>query len=237
MCNGALAGLVAVTAGCALVEPWAAIIIGATGACVCFGAEALLLKLRIDVSVGVGECVCGWVGGEQEGRSGAEPSEQLCTCAALLLHAVHLPAAASTCPPTQPCCWPLPPHHCPSNGAFLPLPSRPRRPSPPPLPLQCPSTGCGERVPRARRHRRVGRSHGRPVCHARFCGAGVRPRNGERMFLGWGWCDLSGVQCSKHGGQGWTACAAAGIARALGRGRHGGRTPPGRLVPGFNLLC
>ncbi len=50
--NGALAGLVAITAPCAFVEPWAAIIIGAVGGVVVvFGVE-LLDKLQIDDPVG-----------------------------------------------------------------------------------------------------------------------------------------------------------------------------------------
>jgi len=48
VCNGLLAGLVAITAGCAVVEPWAAIIAGMGGAVTIFGAGKLLLKLRID---------------------------------------------------------------------------------------------------------------------------------------------------------------------------------------------
>jgi len=48
VCNGLLAGLVAVTAGCSVLEPWAAILCGAIGAAVFAGAEQLLVKLRID---------------------------------------------------------------------------------------------------------------------------------------------------------------------------------------------
>ena len=50
--NGALAGLVAITAPCAFVEPWAALVIGATaGIIVVLGVE-LLDKLHIDDPVG-----------------------------------------------------------------------------------------------------------------------------------------------------------------------------------------
>ncbi len=46
--NGVLAGLVAITASCAFVEPWAAVVIGAIGAAVYIGSAELLLKLKID---------------------------------------------------------------------------------------------------------------------------------------------------------------------------------------------
>ncbi|KAL7573928.1 hypothetical protein ACA910_001940 [Epithemia clementina (nom. ined.)] len=49
--NGALSGLVAVTAGCAVVEPWAAILIGAIGGWSYMGMSKLLIKLRIDDAV------------------------------------------------------------------------------------------------------------------------------------------------------------------------------------------
>jgi Amt family ammonium transporter len=48
VCNGILAGLVSVTAGCSVIEPWAAILAGAIGSMVITGASKLLLKLRID---------------------------------------------------------------------------------------------------------------------------------------------------------------------------------------------
>jgi ammonium transporter, Amt family len=54
--NGALGGLVAVTAGCAVVEPYAAIIIGAIGGVVYLGFSKLLIKLRIDDAVDAGTC-------------------------------------------------------------------------------------------------------------------------------------------------------------------------------------
>eukprot|EP00928_Gymnodinium_smaydae_P063516 TRINITY_DN4706_c0_g3_i1.p1 TRINITY_DN4706_c0_g3~~TRINITY_DN4706_c0_g3_i1.p1 ORF type:complete len:451 (-),score=96.05 TRINITY_DN4706_c0_g3_i1:530-1882(-) len=47
-CNGILAGLVAITAGCASVEPWEAAIIGLVGGLVYQGASMLLRKLKVD---------------------------------------------------------------------------------------------------------------------------------------------------------------------------------------------
>jgi Amt family ammonium transporter len=48
VCNGVLAGLVSITAGCSVVEPYAAILAGIGGAFVIWGSGKLLLKLRID---------------------------------------------------------------------------------------------------------------------------------------------------------------------------------------------
>lgn len=47
-CNGILAGLVAITAGCAFVRPWEALIIGFIGGFVYQGASMTLQKLKID---------------------------------------------------------------------------------------------------------------------------------------------------------------------------------------------
>merc|ERR1719399_676256 len=47
-CNGILAGLVSITAGCGFVEPWEAIIIAMMGACVYQGASMAVAKLEID---------------------------------------------------------------------------------------------------------------------------------------------------------------------------------------------
>jgi Amt family ammonium transporter len=49
--NGCLSGLVAITAGCSVVTPWAALIIGSIGGLVYIGASKLLIKLRIDDAV------------------------------------------------------------------------------------------------------------------------------------------------------------------------------------------
>jgi len=49
--NGCLTGLVAITAGCATVEPWAAFVIGLVAGWVYLGASALILKLKIDDAV------------------------------------------------------------------------------------------------------------------------------------------------------------------------------------------
>lgn len=48
MCNGILSGLVSVTAGCATVELWAAVLIGLVGACLYRLASTALLRRRID---------------------------------------------------------------------------------------------------------------------------------------------------------------------------------------------
>ena len=50
--NGALAGLVAVTAPCAFIEPWAAIIIGAVAGIVVVLGVVILDKLKVDDPVG-----------------------------------------------------------------------------------------------------------------------------------------------------------------------------------------
>merc|ERR1712164_167246 len=47
-CNGILAGLVAITAGCAFVRPWEALVIGFIGGFVYQGASMLVQKLKID---------------------------------------------------------------------------------------------------------------------------------------------------------------------------------------------
>lgn len=54
VCNGVLAGLVGITAGCSVVEPWAAIIIGALGAMAYYGGCKLLVKMQIDDVVAAG---------------------------------------------------------------------------------------------------------------------------------------------------------------------------------------
>jgi ammonium transporter, Amt family len=49
--NGCLSGLVAVTAGCAVIEPWAAIIIGVVAGWCYIIADALLIRNKIDDAV------------------------------------------------------------------------------------------------------------------------------------------------------------------------------------------
>ncbi len=50
--NGILAGLVAITAPCATVDPWAAVVIGAIGSAVMYCAVLLIDQVRIDDPVG-----------------------------------------------------------------------------------------------------------------------------------------------------------------------------------------
>lgn len=47
-CNGILAGLVAITAACAFVKPWEAVVIGFVGGFVYQGASMLMIKLQVD---------------------------------------------------------------------------------------------------------------------------------------------------------------------------------------------
>jgi len=49
--NGCLAGLVSITAGCGMLEPWAAVLIGSIGGVVYLFVGALLIKFRIDDAV------------------------------------------------------------------------------------------------------------------------------------------------------------------------------------------
>lgn len=49
--NGALGGLVAITAGCSVVYPWAAVIIGMVGGCVYYGFSKFLIYMKIDDAV------------------------------------------------------------------------------------------------------------------------------------------------------------------------------------------
>jgi len=49
--NGSLSGLVAITAGCGVVEPWAAMLIGAVAGLLYLGGSNLLIKLRLDDAV------------------------------------------------------------------------------------------------------------------------------------------------------------------------------------------
>lgn len=49
--NGCLAGLVSITAGCAVVQSWASLIIGAIGAALFLGTSKLLVKRCVDDAV------------------------------------------------------------------------------------------------------------------------------------------------------------------------------------------
>ncbi|GMN23770.1 hypothetical protein TIFTF001_000257 [Ficus carica] len=48
VCNGVLAGFVAVTSGCAVVEPWAAVVCGFVSAWVLIGLNVVALKVKFD---------------------------------------------------------------------------------------------------------------------------------------------------------------------------------------------
>ena len=63
-CNGALAGLVGITAGCASVEPWAAVVIGAITGAVVVPAVAFFDRIKVDDPVGAISVhgVCGAIG-------------------------------------------------------------------------------------------------------------------------------------------------------------------------------
>lgn len=62
--NGSLAGLVAITAPCGVVEPWAAVLIGGVAGLIYLWGSSLLLKLRLDDAVdGIPVHLCGGIWG------------------------------------------------------------------------------------------------------------------------------------------------------------------------------
>jgi len=79
-CNGILAGLVSITAGCAFVKPWETIIIGFIGGFVYQGSSMLIRKLKIDDVVDAfsvhgacgiwGTLALGLFGNEEDGMGG-----------------------------------------------------------------------------------------------------------------------------------------------------------------------
>jgi len=79
-CNGILAGLVSITAGCAFVKPWESIIIGFIGGLVYQGASMAMQGLKVDDVVDAfavhgatgfwGVLAAGLFGDEKEGNSG-----------------------------------------------------------------------------------------------------------------------------------------------------------------------
>jgi Amt family ammonium transporter len=49
--NGCLGGLVSITGSCGVIEPWAAVIIGAVAGLLYLSTSKLLIRLRIDDAV------------------------------------------------------------------------------------------------------------------------------------------------------------------------------------------
>lgn len=49
--NGSLGGLVAITSGCAVLEPWAGLLVGITAGWLYLGCSSLLIRLRLDDAV------------------------------------------------------------------------------------------------------------------------------------------------------------------------------------------
>jgi Amt family ammonium transporter len=62
LCNGVLAGLVSVTAGCARIELWSAAIIGIIGSMIFLLSKKLIQRNEIDDPMDISEIhgVCGW---------------------------------------------------------------------------------------------------------------------------------------------------------------------------------
>lgn len=63
LCNGILCGLVSITAGGSVIDPWAGIVVGAIGALIFFQMEQMIAKLGVDDGVGASAmhgCVGFW---------------------------------------------------------------------------------------------------------------------------------------------------------------------------------
>lgn len=48
LCNGVLCGLVAVTPGCGVIEPWAGVLVAVLAAALFMGLDHLMLKMQVD---------------------------------------------------------------------------------------------------------------------------------------------------------------------------------------------
>lgn len=48
LCNGVLCGLVAVTPGCGLIDPWAGMLVAVLGSATFLGLDALMLRILLD---------------------------------------------------------------------------------------------------------------------------------------------------------------------------------------------
>ncbi|PON63007.1 Ammonium transporter [Parasponia andersonii] len=79
-CNGLLGGFVAITAGCSVVEPWAAVFCGFNAAWVLIGFNILALKLQFDDPLEAAQLhggPCGLLMGGKWGLLGAQVVELL----------------------------------------------------------------------------------------------------------------------------------------------------------------
>ena len=90
MCNGILAGLVSVTAGCATVHPWAGFLMGGMGGCIYRLASQTIRRLGIDDPLDAAAVVRAAAAQQQpRARAAALSARTLSAAAALAAPALH----------------------------------------------------------------------------------------------------------------------------------------------------